>query len=78
MGVAKKKKSVRNTDNCFNPKKLDLFFFNLRRKSFFSGHASFSMFTMLYLAVSTNYNSAHSWATARARGGWSCLGKLGV
>lgn len=24
------------------------------RKSFFSGHASFSMFTMLYLAVSNN------------------------
>lgn len=26
----------------------------LDRKSFFSGHASFSMFTMLYLAVSNN------------------------
>lgn len=27
---------------------------SLRRKSFFSGHASFSMFTMLYLAVSNH------------------------
>lgn len=36
---------------------MDFFFFNLHRKSFFSGHASFSMFTMLYLAVSTNHRN---------------------
>lgn len=34
--------------------KFDYTGFSLYRKSFFSGHASFSMFTMLYLAVSNN------------------------
>lgn len=33
----------------------------LHRKSFFSGHASFSMYTMLYLAVSNYLSCMHTY-----------------